>query len=133
MSDTLVIINGMEVKMPKLHQDFANKVDYASESKAEKLERYLVQGTNTGKTASQFFQGLLQEAMNPLTEDQISLIEEMRGQVRNNNCNCYLPKFISDKLWYSEQLQVAKESKNKFVFENIFSLPITSDKWKVKS
>ena len=119
--------------MTKLHQDFANKVDYASESKAEKLERYLVQGTNTGKTASQFFQGLLQEAMNPLTEDQITLIHEMRAQVRNSNCNCYLPKFISDKLWYGEQLVVAKDSKNKFVFENIFSLPIVSDKWKVKS
>ena len=119
--------------MPKLHQDIANNVDYASETKAEKLERYLIQGTNTGKTAKQFYQGLLQEAIDPLTEDQISLIKEMRGQVRNNNCNCYLPKFISDKLWYSEQLEVAKESKNKFVFENIFSLPIVSDKWKVKS
>ena len=119
--------------MPKLHQDIANNVDYASETKAEKLERYLSQGTNTGKTASQFIQGLLQEAMNPLTEDQISLIEEMRSQVRNNNCNCYLPKFISDKLWYSEQLEVAKESKNKFVFESIFSNPLVTSKWKIKS
>lgn len=123
----------MEVKMTKLHQDFANKVDYASESKAEKLERYLVQGTNTGKTASQFFQGLLQEAMNPLTEDQIDFIKEMKSEVKSNSCDCGLPKFISNKLWYGEQLVIAKESKNKTVFENIFSLPIVSDKWKVKS